>query len=155
MKKFFVLVLTIGMAFATTVSASAGEKEINKEKVVANQMNIIKFISPEEKLAKSMELGMIYDVELGFRAKLLYDPGRGGHGTYDSGWKNFLGGKWRHGVGTKYVWSKFDHGYKVHRTAVQGAGGQISKSGDIDPGIRAEADWERARSGNRAWADTE
>ncbi|WP_230197794.1 lactococcin 972 family bacteriocin [Streptococcus equi] len=33
----------------------------------------------------------------------------------------FLGGKWRHGVGSRYVWSKYDHNNKTHKTTVQGA----------------------------------
>lgn len=73
--------------------------------------------------------------------------------SYDSGWKSFLGGKWRHGVGSVYVWSKYDHNNKTHKTTVQGAGGKFSYSGWINAGSRAEASWEKASSGNRAWAD--
>jgi Bacteriocin (Lactococcin_972). len=64
-----------------------------------------------------------------------------------------LGGKWRHGVGSVYVWSKYDHNNKTHKTTVQGAGGQFSYSGWTRAGSRAEASWEKASSGNRAWAD--
>ena len=39
--------------------------------------------------------------------------------------EKFLGGKWRHGVGSVYVWSKYDHNNKTHKTTVQGAGGQF------------------------------
>ena len=46
--------------------------------------------------------------------------------SYDSGWKSFLGGKWRHGVGSRYVWYKYDHNNKTHKTTVQGASGQFS-----------------------------
>ncbi|WP_462128335.1 lactococcin 972 family bacteriocin [Streptococcus parasanguinis] len=49
--------------------------------------------------------------------------------SYDSGWKSFLGGKWRHGVGSRYVWSKYDHNNKTHKNTVQGASGQFSYSG--------------------------
>ena len=35
--------------------------------------------------------------------------------SYDSGWKSFLGGKWRHGVGSRYVWSKYDHNNKTQK----------------------------------------
>lgn len=73
--------------------------------------------------------------------------------SYDSGWKSFLGGKWRHGVGSVYVWSKYDHNNKTHKTTVQGASGQFSYSGCTSSGSRAEASWEKASSGNRAWAD--
>ncbi|HGC9720872.1 TPA: lactococcin 972 family bacteriocin [Streptococcus agalactiae] len=73
--------------------------------------------------------------------------------SYDSGWKSFLGGKWRHGVGSRYVWSKYDHNDKTHKTTVQGAGGKFSYSGWTRAGSRAEASWEKALSGNRAWAD--
>ena len=73
--------------------------------------------------------------------------------SYDSGWKSFLGGKWRHGVGSRYVWSKYDHNNKTQKTTVQGTGGQFSYSGWTSSGIRAEASWEKASSGNRAWSD--
>ena len=73
--------------------------------------------------------------------------------SYDSGWKSFLGGKWRHGVGSRYVWYKYDHNNKTHKTTVQGASGQFSYSGCTSSGSRAEASWEKALSGNRAWAD--
>lgn len=73
--------------------------------------------------------------------------------SYDSGWKKFLGGSWRHGVGTRYVWSKYDHKLKTHKTTVQGAGGKRSYSGWTDPKDRAEASWEKAWVGNLAWAD--
>ncbi|WP_268257884.1 lactococcin 972 family bacteriocin [Anaerococcus provencensis] len=72
---------------------------------------------------------------------------------YDSGWKDFLGGRWRHGVNNTKVWSKFDHDRKVHKTAVKGAGGKFSYSGWTDPGLRASASWEKASSGNEAWAN--
>ena len=49
--------------------------------------------------------------------------------SYDSGWKSFLGGKWRHGVGSRYVWYKYDHNNKKHKNTVQGASGQFSYSG--------------------------
>lgn len=72
--------------------------------------------------------------------------------NYNSGWKKFLGGSWKHGVGNRYVWSKYDHKYKVHKTTVQGAGGRMSPSGWTVAGRRAEASWEKARAGNKAWA---
>lgn len=72
--------------------------------------------------------------------------------NYNSGWKKFLGGSWIHGVGNRYVWSKYDHKYKVHKTTVQGAGGKLSSSGWTVAGRRAEASWERAVFGNKAWA---
>ena len=61
--------------------------------------------------------------------------------------------KWRHGVGSRYVWSKYDHNNKTHKTTVQGVGGQFSYSGFTSSGSRAEASWEKALSGNRDWAD--
>lgn len=48
---------------------------------------------------------------------------------------------------------KYDHNNKTHKTTVQGAGGQFSYSGWTRAGSRAEASWEKASSGNRAWAD--
>ena len=73
--------------------------------------------------------------------------------SYDSGWKSFLGGKWRHGVGSRYVWSKYDHNNKTQKTTVQVASGQFSYLGWTSSGSRAEASWEKAFSGNRAWSD--
>ncbi|EKU93195.1 bacteriocin, lactococcin 972 family [Alloiococcus otitis] len=71
----------------------------------------------------------------------------------DSGWKDFLGGRWSHGVNERYVWSKYDHNSKTHKTTVQGAGGKLSYSGWTKPGKRASASWEKALFGNKAWAD--
>lgn len=72
---------------------------------------------------------------------------------YDSGWKNFLGGRWRHGVNNSQVWSNYDHNSKVHKTTVRGAGGRYSYSGWTRAGRRASASWEKAFHGNRAWAN--
>lgn len=74
---------------------------------------------------------------------------------YDSGWKHWQGGKWRHGVGTKYVWSHFDHNSKKHETHVKGLGGEIGYSGWQEKGDRASASWEKAPAGNKAWANVE
>ena len=73
--------------------------------------------------------------------------------NYDSGWKNFLGGRWRHGVDSSQVWSYFDHSYKIHKTTVRGLHGKYSYSGWVGAGRRAAASWEKAFAGNRAWAD--
>lgn len=73
---------------------------------------------------------------------------------YNSGWKKFLGGDWRHGVTFSQVWSEFKHATKVHKTTVRGAGGYYSYSDWQDPGVMAEASWERAwLTKNGAWAD--
>lgn len=71
--------------------------------------------------------------------------------AYDSGTKNWLGGKWRHGVNSSHVWSNFYHGSKTHETHVQGAGGKKGYSGWVGKGTTAKASWEKAWSGNRAW----
>lgn len=76
-----------------------------------------------------------------------------GLSSYDSGWKNYLGGEWRHGVGSKYVWSHFDHKTKVHKTSVKGKGDMMSYSGWTEAGKRASASWEKALWGNKAYAD--
>ncbi|MDR1773690.1 MAG: lactococcin 972 family bacteriocin [Clostridioides sp.] len=73
--------------------------------------------------------------------------------NYDSGWKDFLGGRWHHGVNDTQVWSKYDHKSKTHKTAVRGAGLKYSYSGWTKPGQTASASWEKARLGNKAWAD--
>ena len=73
--------------------------------------------------------------------------------NYDSGRKNFLGGRWRHGVGKSYVWSHYDHNSKTHRTTVQGAGGKMSSSGWISKKKRASASWEKAYWDNNAWVN--
>lgn len=75
--------------------------------------------------------------------------------NYDSDWKDFLGGSWRHGVSDTQVWSWYDHNSKVHKTTVQGAGGKYGYSGWTDPGVRAKASWEKAWFGNHAWADVQ
>lgn len=74
-------------------------------------------------------------------------------GSYDSGWKDFYGGKWRHGVNSKHVWSKYNHSKKTHKTTVKGAGGKYSYSGWVGKGKQAAASWEKAKTGNKAWAD--
>ena len=75
--------------------------------------------------------------------------------TYDSGVKNWLGGKWRHGVNTSHVWSRFYHASKYHNTRVKGAGGNIGRSGRTNPGETAYAKWEKAPFGNEAYANVE
>lgn len=72
---------------------------------------------------------------------------------YDSDWKDFLGGRWRHGVNSKHVWSRYYHEKKVHKTTVQGAGNKQSTSGWVTPGKTALASWEKANYGNKAWVD--
>lgn len=75
--------------------------------------------------------------------------------TYDSGVKDWLGGKWRHGVNTSHVWSRFYHGSKYHNTRVKGAGGMFEKSGRTNSGKTAYAKWEKAAFGNEAYANVE
>lgn len=75
--------------------------------------------------------------------------------TYDSGVKDWLGGKWRHGVNTSHVWSRFYHGSKYHNTSVKGAGGRIARSGRVAPSNTAYASWESAAFGNEAYANVE
>ena len=75
--------------------------------------------------------------------------------TYDSGVKDWLGGKWRHGVNSSHVWSQFYHGSKYHNTKVKGAGGMFGKSGRTAPRKKAYASWEKALFGNEAYANVE
>lgn len=75
--------------------------------------------------------------------------------TYDSGVKDWLGGKWRHGVNTSQVWSRFYHGSKYHNTKVKGAGGRFGRSGRVAPRNTAYASWEKALFGNEAYANVE
>lgn len=117
---------------------------------------------------------MLYDPELGYEVDLdnsasdtlgcTYVEGLGyevtidsenlaREGSYDSGWKDFYGGKWRHGVNSKHVWSKYNHSKKTHKTTVKGAGGKYSYSGWVGKGKQAAASWEKAKTGNKAWAD--
>lgn len=98
-------------------------------------------------------LGCSYVKDLGYEVNL-DDEALTKAGEYDSGWKDFLGGKWRHGVNSKHVWSKYKHSTKTHKTTVRGAGGKYSYSGWIGKGKQASASWERAATGNKAWADT-
>ena len=74
---------------------------------------------------------------------------------YDSGVKNWLGGKWRHGVNSSQVWSRFYHASKYHNTSVKGVGGRIARSGRVAPSNTAYASWERAAFGNEAYANVE
>ena len=74
---------------------------------------------------------------------------------YDSGVKDWLGGKWRHGVNTSQVWSRFYHGSKYHNTKVKGAGGRFGRSGRVAPRNTAYASWEKALFGNEAYANVE
>lgn len=73
--------------------------------------------------------------------------------NYDSGIKDFLGGKWRHGVNDTHVWSWFYHSKRFHTTTVKGAGGQYGYSGITNPRETAYASWEKAPSGNEAYAN--
>lgn len=75
--------------------------------------------------------------------------------NYDSGVKDFLGGKWRHGVNDTHAWSWFYHSKRFHTTTVKGAGGRYGYSGRTKPGVVAQATWERAPMGNKAFADVE
>ena len=75
--------------------------------------------------------------------------------TYDSGVKDWLGGKWRHGVNTSHVWSQFYHGSKYHNTSVKGAGRNIARSGRVAPSNKAYASMEKAAFGNEAYANVE
>ena len=51
---------------------------------------------------------MLYDPELGYEVTI-DSENLAREGSYDSGWKDFYGGKWRHGVNSKHVWSKYNH----------------------------------------------
>lgn len=75
--------------------------------------------------------------------------------TYDSGVKDWLGGKWRHGVNSSHVWSQFYHGSKYHNTSVKGKGRKIARSGRVAPSNTAYASWEKAPFGNEAYANVE
>lgn len=75
--------------------------------------------------------------------------------NYDSGIKDFLGGKWRHGVNDTHVWSWFYHSKRFHTTSVKGAGGQYGYSGRTNPKETAYASREKALSGNEAFANIE
>ena len=76
-------------------------------------------------------------------------------GTYNSGLILWLGGAWKHGVTETHVWSVYGHNQKYHHTSVRGAGGKYGYSGRTKPGVVAQATWERARIGNKAFADVE
>lgn len=73
--------------------------------------------------------------------------------NYDSGIKDFLGGKWRHGFNDTHVWSWFYHSKRFHTTTVKGAGGRYGYSGRTNPRETANASWEKALSGNEAYAN--
>ena len=70
----------------------------------------------------------------------------------DTGWLYWYGGYWRHGVGTKYVWSHYDHNKKTHKTSVKGKWGFVSSSGWVKKKKRASASYIKALWGNEAYA---
>ena len=72
---------------------------------------------------------------------------------FDSDWKRFMGGWWRHGVGETYVWSHYDHSKLTHKTSVQGSHWEIRKSKWKKPGKRASASYPKAYFGNKAWCN--
>ena len=41
----------------------------------------------------------------------------------------------------------------TNKTTVKGAGGKYSYSGWVGKGKQAAASWEKAKTGNKAWAD--
>lgn len=103
------------------------------------------------------ESNLPYIEDLGYEVEVV-EEGIGRQATaskiYDSGWKNLLGGRWRHGVSYTHVWSNYDHSSKYHKTTVREAGGKYSSSGWVSRGRRASASWEKSRiGGNRAWVD--
>ncbi|PTJ71088.1 lactococcin 972 family bacteriocin [Staphylococcus hyicus] len=59
------------------------------------------------------------------------------------------GGKWSHGVGSKYVWSHYSHNSRNHgATAI---GKYSSFSGIARPGVQAKASAPKAWTGNKAY----
>lgn len=70
----------------------------------------------------------------------------------DTGWFYWHGGYWRHGVGTKYVWSHYDHNKKTHKTSVKGKWGFVSSSDWVKKKKRASASYIKAWWGNEAYA---
>ena len=57
------------------------------------------------------------------------------------------------GLGDVYKRQKYNHSKKTHKTTVKGAGGKYSYSGWVGKGKQAAASWEKAKTGNKAWAD--
>ena len=144
MKKFTTAVRDLKLKFCW-ISGKEGLKM--KSKILVFSLALMLLTSTGLIFAKTNEKslkGLPYEKGLGYKVNL--DTGNQDVEplNYDSGWKSFLGGKWRHGVGDYYVWSHYDHKRKTHRTTVQGAGGERSTSGWIKKKIRASASWERA-----------
>ncbi len=71
----------------------------------------------------------------------------------DSGWQDKLGGKWRYGVGEKYVWSYFKQKYHTHKTTVEGKKWGRTSSGWVKKKKTAFASHPKAIFGNKAWCD--
>lgn len=71
----------------------------------------------------------------------------------DSGWIDHLGGKWRYGVGKKYVWSYFKQKYHTHKTTVEGKMWGRTSSGWVKKKKTAFASHPKAIIGNKAWCD--
>lgn len=115
-------------------------------------MMIASVVAPTSVFAAEQPNKLPYVNGLGYEVEVFEDDDISFY-NYDSGWNDFLGGTWRHGVNNSHVWSWFDHNSKEHKTTVQGAGGKFGYSGWTDAGTRAKASWEKAGSGNKAWAD--
>ena len=152
MKKALSILLLTGMFVTTTGSVFASESNSNLE----TDLPYVEGLGYEVNLdieEQGVNPKLQYVKDLGFEVYLDNHNNDVVLYGYDSGWKDFLGGRWRHGVNNTQVWSKFDHNRKVHKTTVRGAGGKYSYSGWTNPGLRASASWEKAESGNKAWAD--
>lgn len=115
---------------------------------------LVCFIVPTSVFAVEQYNNLPYVDGLGYEVDVFEDDDVSFY-NYDSLWKDYLGGRWRHGVDEYHVWSWFDHDKKLHKTTVQGAGGKYGYSGWTDPGERAKASWEKASYGNKAWVDVD
>lgn len=59
------------------------------------------------------------------------------------------GGEWSFGVGSKYVWSYYDHDYRYHSSSVKGK--YWADSGRTAPGYEAQASAQKAMWGNKSY----
>ncbi len=150
LKKFIIVTMATGLMLMSSVGAFASTSSQDTQDMLYDPE-----LGYEVDLdhPSSDTLGCPYVEGLGYEVSVDDEALLKG-GFYDSGWKDYLGGKWRHGVNTKHVWSKYDHASKTHKTTVRGAGGKYAYSGWIAKGKRASASWEKALLGNKAWADT-
>lgn len=127
MKKRIALPLSLAMVFMFSAVSFAAEPVDSSEPALLYEPGLgyeVDLDNPSD----SEVLGLPYVEGLGY--EVVIPDGSGDMGSsasdtmqagdvaeinnYDSGWKSFLGGKWKHGVNNTKVYSTFKHSTKTH-----------------------------------------